>query len=301
MSSRRAPRRRPSAKRRAVTESQSTLTQIDFVNTTQSSFNDCLDENNGDLCPRSVGKKRRREVECGDDIDDSPRQRRKSLKSVMKFEVLDSEDESDELLSKTSQRSQKRSQQVDTNRKRQETLTQMAFGTQLGLATDHLEAEIGLRGQALVRVSDELDTHVEIQRRSVDPQSEGAQKTDRDISSKTGNPRVAHLLRTPKKFRDKEEIPSSQSPADSLLSTQRTPQPQRSPLAKRSFARNKTNGSPSPMRIVSSPLRERSPNVRALSISPTKFHIQQFTKNYRQIGRENVSGKRIGSCGERNP
>jgi len=214
-----------------------------------------------------------------DDIDDSPRKKMRSVS--VKFEILDSEEESDEILSKSSRKSRKRSPRVDPDRKRQETLTQMP----LGLATDYLKAELRMVEQEPVEINDELNEYVEIQERDMDSQHDPEQRKDHDISSKRASPHVTRLLRTPKKFKGTEEIPSSQSPADSPLRTQGTPQTYRSPLTKRS-ARNETIDSPSALRVISTPLRERSPNVRALSISPTKFHVRQFNARMAEAVKE---------------
>ena len=280
MPARRTYGRRSSAKRRSVTESQSTLTQIDFLTPVQLSFDEYFDERRGDLHPRSSVKRARNEVrDSEDDTDEGPRKKTRTIS--VKFEILDSEEENDEVLSKSSQKSRKRSPRADLDRKRQETLTQMP----LGLATNYLKAEFKMAKQEPVEINGELNKYVESRERDMNSQNDPEQRGDYYISSKRASPHVTNLLRTPKKFKGKEEIPSSQSPADSPLSTLRTPQTYRSPLTTRSTC-TKTINSPSAQHVISSPLRERSPNVRALSISPTKFHVRQFNARMAEAVKE---------------
>lgn len=298
----RRPPRRASLKARSVTESQDTLTQMDFVFPVMSSF-DGHHSDNVPGRPASSGKKRQAEVPDSDEERvDAPRKKARSASKSVAFEIRDSEDEEEEL---PSRRLRKSGRYSDFERKRQETLTQMDFAKSLrGEMSDGCaELEILESNDVLVAGANTnvveyneavllVQTEPAIEQPGRNPKrTKGSKPVDSDTL-----PAPKPIPRTPKKFKGKEIVPSSQSPADSTLSTQKTPQKQRSPLANRSLEH--LMSSPAKSRSMASPLQERSPNLRKLSISPTKFHVRQFNARMAEALKPIPRTNMIGSSAE---
>lgn len=158
----------------------------------------------------------------------------------------------------------------ERNSKRQSTLTQIDF-TKLLAPIDLSKDDAGEDKE-----TGKADSGYDVQHGTGYEMDEGAKTPhprsvkskinvlkDEDLGPDVRKPTIpADILKTPKKFRGMEVVPSSQSPADSPLSTQRndtTPVSQRSVKVPESFI------SPIKLYIQRSPLRERSTNIAIVS------------------------------------
>lgn len=277
---------------------------MDFVTSTMLSFDGHHSGDDGKPHPRSSGRKRR--IEIPDSDDEWGETRRKKAKPVRKrvsFEIQDSEDE-EGLPSGITRKSERPS---DFERKRQETLTQMDFAKLLRGEMADAEDEIEIPESDDVMVVEDTTNVAEDNEPAGLAQAEPEIKQtgaspERIVSSYPADsdplPTPKPILRTPKKSRGKDVIPSSQSPAESTLSTQKTPRIERSPLANRSAVAEQRIDSPANPRSAASPLQERSPNVRRLSISPTKFHVRQFIARMAENLKPTPQSKIIRSSAE---
>lgn len=281
--------RRSSVKTRSVTESQDTLTQMHFVTPLSLSFDGQFSDEDGQMPVRSLGRKRRTGVEESEERQGAPRKKRNSGRSV-KFEVEDREDKHEPYLAS---KSRKRGRLSSVEMKRQETLTQMDFGKFLGRVVmdsdDEPEDGLMLLPEEL---TDAVKPQGELEPAPCDPANE-CREPSLEITGPSNPtnigpvPSMTTIIRTPKKFRGKDVVLSSQSPANSAISTQ-SPLKEQSPLANQSAFSNKLTNSAAKLRSAASPLKERSSNVRRLSISPTKFHVRQFNARLAEAEKENA-------------